>query len=360
MPDFHDSPIVLRNFSHRPNRFSSYLPLRSATSRVTARLIRRLQKIFEKSAASAANWSNALRALALARGAEAGDLRARDLLQAYVDDRIDVAGKWLDPLHGPPQALDGYVLLILHRLAPSSRYGMALKSMAHHFVTDSARLDECLPYTPGGTLLLVDSLGMLCPFLAGYGRDFQDRDAVALARTQLLRFVELNLDSDSRLPFHGYFAGGPYRLGAHGWGRGVGWFLIGLVDTLLELDAAEDGVESITSAIRQCASTLRTFQHPDGNWSWVVPLSSTSRDSSVAAFCGYALTRARRAGIVEFNDVISQAYTALMNSAAPDGTIGESSGECRGLTEYSDCFGPQPWVQGMGAAFVIELSRETR
>lgn len=67
-------------------------------------------------------------------------------------------------------------------------------------------------------MLLVDSLGMLCPFLAGYGRDFQDRDAVALARTQLLRFVELNLDSDSRLPFHGYFAGG----GLIGSGRTVG------------------------------------------------------------------------------------------------------------------------------------------
>jgi unsaturated rhamnogalacturonyl hydrolase len=99
--------------------------------------------------------------------------------------------------------------------------------------------------------MLVDTLGMLCPFLAAYGRDFKDARATELAKAQLQEFIDRNLDPSSYLPFHGYFAGGPYRLGAHAWGRGVGWYMLGLADTLIELDPAEKGYPELKQALSQ-------------------------------------------------------------------------------------------------------------
>lgn len=327
-----------------------------------AEMIARRLRTFSEEVSVDKQWPHALRALAFARAAERGDLNALARLTEYADALLTPQGDWRAHLESPPQALDGYNLLMLHRLAPSPRYANGLKAMANHFVNNCPRLGGCLPYSRDGKLMLVDTLGMLCPFLAAYGRDFNDRQAIDLAKNQLRDFIDHNLDPASHLPFHGYFATGPYRLGAHGWGRGVGWYMIGFADTLIELDPVDDGYVELKQALLHAVHSLQDTQRSDGNWGWVTVLPETQSDTSVASFCGYALARAKRANLIsdDFDSMIVQALSALEAASAADGTVGNSSGECRGLTDYSRNFGAQPWVQGTAAAFAIEITEKVR
>ncbi len=351
--------VILR----RNKEYSKTPPMLPRKTRVWAartsdRIAGRLRNFSEKLSVDR-QWPAALRGLALSRAAEIGDIDARDRLADKFDAVLTSRGEWRIQLDNPPLALDGYNLLMVHRIAPSQRYENALKAMANHFLNNCPRLGGCLPYSRDGKLLLVDTLGMLCPFLAAYGRDFDDPEATALAKTQLLDFISRNLDPDSRLPFHAYYQGGPYRLGAHAWGRGVGWYLIGLADTLVEITPAHSGFHELIAAFTEAAKTLQKFQRDNGNWGWIVVLPETRDDTSVASFCGYALARARRVDQIssQFDDVIARALAALIDASSIDGTITNSSGECRGLTQYSTAFGPQPWVQGTAAALVAELKK---
>jgi unsaturated rhamnogalacturonyl hydrolase len=353
--------IVSKNLSSKGGKTSRPGRGRRLLSSAAEVIVRRLRTFSEETSVDV-QWPRALCALALARAAETGDKSALSRLIEYADTLLTPHGRWRAQLESPPQALDGYDLVILHRLAPSERYDTAIRAMASHFLNDSPRLGGCLPYSRSGNLMLVDTLGMLCPFLAAYGRDFKDARATELAKAQLQEFIDRNLDPSSYLPFHGYFAGGPYRLGAHAWGRGVGWYMLGLADTLIELDPAEKGYPELKQALSQAAQALQGLQRPDGNWGWAIVLPETRNDTSVASFCGYALARARHANLIPagHDHMIARALAALNAASGPDGTVGNSSGECRGLTDYSRTFGPQPWVQGTAAAFVIEMRKEPR
>lgn len=351
--------IVSQNLSSLTGKLSRPGRGRRLLSSAAEVVARRLRTFTEETSVDV-QWPRALRALAFARAAEAGDNSALSRLVEYADTLLTPQGLWRAQLESPPQALDGYNLLILDRIAPSERYETAIRAMANHFLNDCPRLGGCLPYSRSGNLMLVDTLGMLCPFLAAYGRDFKDVQAIDLAKAQLQDFIDRNLDPSSHLPFHGYFAGGPYRLGAHAWGRGVGWYLLGLVDTLIELDPAERGYAELKQALSQAAQALQGLQRADGNWGWAIVLPETRSDTSVASFCGYALARARHANLIsaDHDHMIARALAALEAASSPDGTVGNSSGECRGLTDYSRTFGPQPWVQGTAAAFVIEIRKQ--
>jgi Glycosyl Hydrolase Family 88 len=130
---------------------------------------------------------------------------------------------------------------------------------------------ETLPADRGQVhqpVILVDTLGMICPFLTRYGHDFAEPAAAKLALRQLSAFYGVNLDPDSGLPFHGYICGGPFRLGLHGWGRGVGWYLMGLVDTLIE--AADKQDQALYASLQKVVLSLSRWQRSDGHGSWLV------------------------------------------------------------------------------------------
>jgi unsaturated rhamnogalacturonyl hydrolase len=302
-------------------------------------------------------WPAGLHALALVRAHERfGSASLLAAIERFCDSRIDADGRWRAPPERVAHALPAYAALYLHRTMPASRWARAVQQMAAFLVHGYPReADGSLRYVPQRPEILVDTLGMVCPFLAAFGRDFDDTDACEVAKRQFVAFNAVNRDPDSRLVFHGYRVGGPYRLGLHGWGRGVGWYLLGLVDTLVELSPGPD--PKLVFALHEAVEALRKFQRPDGHWSWVVPFPDQMRDSSVTAMCGYALARAAKARLLNVDDVSSlldSARTAILAVTDSRGVIGDASGECAGLGVYSMRFGPQPWAQAASAAFLAQ------
>ena len=178
--------------------------------------------------------------------------------------------------------------------------------------TDRDELGSIL-YRPGRghTEILADGAGMTALFLAKYAesRFFFDPDnnaeeeamaAMELAITQLYNFSSFAEDEESGLLWHCYEAkpdGALVRKGLIGWGRAMGWYLMGLSAVVCAMDAlglkeeieeieeaeetgasegtaqsgsaAEDEqTESLTELLQKYMETVFSHQKEDGLFPW--------------------------------------------------------------------------------------------
>lgn len=310
----------------------------------------------------ARNWTTALNLLGAewmhrVRG-QTADLEA--LVWAF-DERIDRGGKWKRPMNSVRHAMQGYSLLYLVQSTGDRRYIAAADTLAEMLKQHPRCSDGSLAYSVETNEVLVDTLAMVCPFLARYARMTGDSASRDLAVRQLERFIEWNLDDETALPFHGYVAGGARRLGLLAWGRGVGWYLLGIVDTLAELNGDDPACVPLREALLSALTTLLKHQRPDGHWNWSILQPGGAADSSTTSLVGYAMQRASQSGNCDANltACIHRAVQALMNSTLPNGQVDGGLGECRGLGIYPQTYGPQPWLQGSATAFGALVAQPT-
>ena len=280
------------------------------------------------------------------------DIRA---LQTFFDNNIDPIGNWKTPINRVDSGMKGYTLLYFRQLNTEKRYNIAADKLADEIINKHPRSkNNSFYYDFSSEAILVDTLGMICPFLARYARIRKNQDALDLSTVQILQFIENNLDPETNLPYHGYYENGPKRLGLHGWGRGTGWYMMGLIDTILELDDSQPDRNVFTIAYQETAKSLRKFQREDGHWNWAIPHRRDSFDSSTTSMIGYSLIRGYQQGLLDdsYRNPIKKAVNALLNTTRGNGLIDQSSGECRGLGKYPQVYGPTPWVQGSATAFI--------
>ncbi len=219
----------------------------------------------------ARNWTTALNLLGAqwmhrVRG-QSADMEA--LVWAF-DQCIDRSGKWKRPPNSVRHAMQGYSLLYLVECTGERRYSAAADALAEMLKQHPRSPDGSLFYSSDTSEVLVDTLAMVCPFLARDARMTGDQAGRQLALRQLERFIEWNLDVETALPFHGYVSGGDRRLGLLAWGRGVGWYLLGIVDTLAELNSDDPAFAALREALQSALVTLMKHQHPDGQWGWAI------------------------------------------------------------------------------------------
>lgn len=298
------------------------------------------------------NWTTALNLIGAeymhrVRG-QSADLAA---MHWAFDQRIDRAGRWTRPINSVRHAMQGYPLLYLVQCTGDRRYGAAADALADMLKQLPRAADGSLLYSPESNEVLVDTLAMACPFLARHARMTGDSTSRDLAVRQLERFVEWNLDDETDMPFHGYVAGGARRLGLLAWGRGVGWYLLGLVDTLAELQPDDPSYATLRDALQSAIAKLIKHQRSDGNWNWAILQPSAPPDSSTTALVGYACRRAQSIGIEALESCTARALEALKMATLSNGQIDGGLGECRGLGIYPQMYSPQPWLQGTATAF---------
>ncbi|MBN1259941.1 MAG: glycoside hydrolase family 88 protein [Anaerolineae bacterium] len=309
------------------------------------------------------SWTAALSAL----GAEvchrtSGDARELAALRQLYDRIIDQRGVWQIPVNRVEHVMIGYTLLYLEEMTGESRYGRAAACLVEMLNDYPRAADGSLPYLPHTQLVLVDTLAMLCPFLARYATMHHVATLLDLATAQLRTFVAHNVDAETSLPYHGYYADGPRYLGLHGWGRGTGWYLLGLIDTLVELPASHSAHADLAAVFARAAETVRDCQRQDGHWHWAILHRADHTDSSTTSLIGYSLMRAIQAGILDdgFLPTVTRAVQALVGVTRIDGMLDGALGESRGLGKYPQQYGPRPWLQGSATALGALYLQETR
>jgi unsaturated rhamnogalacturonyl hydrolase len=137
-------------------------------------------------------------------------------------------------------------------------------------------------------------------------------------------------------------------LGLYGWGRGLGWFAIGLIDTWTELPVNSEHRNELEKIVVNYAKAITTFQQENGSWNWTVGRNECRADSSTTATLGWFMLNASRISEISNECLAStdKAIKYLMKVTRRNGAVDFSQGDTKDIGVYSMSFNVLPFTQG--------------
>ena len=176
-----------------------------------------------------------------------------------------------------------------------------------------------------------------------------DRRWFAEAVDYALAFWGVLVDAHVPLLYHGYSDAVGDHIGLL-WGRGAGWALLGLADTLTDVPAGINGRDSLLANFRSLAAALRDLQADNGDWHTVLDHPETYLEPSIACFVCAAFLKGLRAGLLDssFEECAQRSWKASTRAISEGGQILVSEATPEGdLASYQALgLGVYPWGQG--------------
>ena len=283
--------------------------------------------------------------------------------------RVDAIGtcfsRWIRagmPIYCVDDALCGTALIDLYLLTREEKYKVGADKMAEYlFLVEQRHADAIgsIPYRPaqGNGHIYVDGIGMMCPFLAKYGVTFGNEKTIRMALKQIENMLAYGMDAASGLPYHGFQYENGVKYGIIGWGRAVGWLMLGIAGVICALrgglqseDTAQYQAEckQMENAFWGLVQAIIPYQKPNGAFGWQLPAMEGPEDSSATAMIAWALQMVT--GGTNVKKVLSSA-AAYLAACEKDGKIYNCSGECLGFAQYPQVYGAYPW--SLGPAYAV-------
>lgn len=203
-----------------------------------------------------------------------------------------------------------------------------------------------LPYRASqmNGMILVDTIGLVCPFLYRYGVMYDRKDAMELAVKQIVNFLAYGMDASTGLPYHGYVVANPYKCGIIGWGRAVGWLLRGMTGCMI----TEYGAQKLMKDYRELVEAALSYQREDGYFAWQLSAKEGPADTSATGMICASLKQGIELGIItqeKYGHALQAGRNAITKSVR-DGKVYDCSGECEGPGQYPQRYDAYPWALG--------------
>jgi rhamnogalacturonyl hydrolase YesR len=256
---------------------------------------------------------------------------------------IDDSGNFRFNFDKIDQSLFGVILTRLYANDEKESYAKALAHIEleiKKFIIDDRDL---ILYRKGIDVCFVDTLGMVCPFLYTYGSAFHKEDLLHLANKQLQFYIENGMDQLSSLPFHAVDLKNKIHLGPTNWGRGIGWFMIGLAFSLKYTTPSDNQhYELFRSTFEELDKKLEKLKIQNHHWSQFLGHSNdTTIDTSITLMLYYA--RSMRGKAVNIKEV----EKSLEDSINKEGYVLNSTGDTIYINKYATKKGKSELTQGL-------------
>lgn len=307
-------------------------------------LLDRIRGVYGK--AMVQSWQKAGCVLGLQ---EAGNIEITEKIKAQV---LDSDGNWTIQVNKIDYAMLAYSLL------KEENPDTIRHAMDHMVQCIESNLcsDGLVSYSGGkdSARRYVDTLGFICPFLALYGKVYHEPRYIELAFDQIRLYRQKGMIRG--LPVHCFEADAAYPIGICGWGRGTGWFALGMIDLYCEL---ETGCfkEMTKEWIGELAHTCRQFELPNGGFSTILPARNTY-DSSATAILGYFFAKC---GVIfedrDYTELAMRCQKRLMKVTKFNGVIDECQGDTIDIGIFSERFASMPFAQGMTLRLAAVLEK---
>jgi len=294
------------------------------------------------------HWQQAALVLGLTQHIVAtNDEKAREKVNAFFETIFDASGNWKTP----PKEIDSVILayalfncswIIQSNYKPAYDY-------CYQLLLHLKGEDGTIAYRKHNPdYRYVDTIGFICPFLMTYGVVFQNEEAVQLAVRQIISFNDFGMLPNHNVPCHAYSVKTNLPSGLFGWGRGLGWYAIGLIDSWKITPNNHPDKERLTQSVLSFSAMILKFQNKNGSWNWQILYDKSQTDSSVTATLAYFL--ASTASIPEIAEVSKnakeKAIAYLKSVTRRDGATDLSQGDTKGIGVYSQEFNILPFTQG--------------
>ena len=275
------------------------------------------------------------------------DPKAKSTVLKFLDSTFDDNGQWTKK----PKHVDGAILayaVMKLDIIDSYKYKKAF-DFIWEMIKQHVGEDETVMYRHSmKDYRYVDTIGFICPFLIGYGQKFGNEESIELAIKQIKHYEKYAMYKDYYIPVHAYDIGNKMPLGLYGWGRGLGWFAIGLIDAWRELPSNHKYKLELENSVVRFAEGIMKFQQKDGSWTWTVTRNKTNKDSSTTATLTWFLLNA--ADLPELSDQCiessEKAIHYLMQVTRRNGAVDFSQGDTKDIGVYSTLFNILPFTQG--------------
>lgn len=265
-------------------------------------------------------------------------------------------------------ALAAEVFIYLYQETGGEGYKMGADEMYQYLVESRKDAYGSLLYRPSqeNEKVAVDMIGLVVPFLVKYGTEFNVPEAIDMAYTQIQNFLINGMDETTGLPVHAYEAVKGEHYGLVGWGRAVGWMMMGMayfitsvcksgndVDVKPEPDESES-YEDVKAAFYMLRDRVLKYIGDDGLFSWHITEIDGHVDTSASAMILNAI-----AMVNEFmKDMVSKPengdetleiiYKGMegLKDKITDGTVTDALGECLDYGIHPQYYGAFPWALG--------------
>lgn len=264
-------------------------------------------------------------------GRATGRQKYLDYVKEYADAFLAADGT-IDPKRYRPDEfkLDdiapGRMLLMVYRDHKEEKYRKAIDTLAEQFKTQPRTSDggfwhkKVYPHQ-----MWLDGIFMDCPFMAEYGAMTNQAmwfDEVARQITLIARHTQ---DPKNGLCYHGWdesrqqkWADPQTGLSPHFWGRAVGWYAMGIVETLDDLPQNHPQRQELIAILRKLAGGIASVQDPaSGLWYQVLDQGSREGnylEASASCMFTYALAKGVRKGYLDasFMEVARKGYQGIL------------------------------------------------
>ncbi|MBP2472833.1 unsaturated rhamnogalacturonyl hydrolase [Crossiella equi] len=251
-----------------------------------------------------------------------GERKYLDYVRGWADLTVDAQGRLNTPLVQQNPMMPGSLLIALHAETGDARYRKAADVIRARIAEYPRTSDGGMWYsslTPGE--LWADSVYMAQPFLARYGKAYDDGAYAYPEAARNLLVTYRHLVAPNGLLFHAYDENGDAewkpdpvtrRSSVH-WVRTIGWHAMALVDVLEVLPREHPDRPALLANLGSLVRAFARYQEPrTGRWYQVVDRGDDPdnwTETSGSAMYAYTIAKAVRLGLV------SRAYEGVARKA---------------------------------------------
>lgn len=275
------------------------------------------------------------------------DKKVKHSIDKFLCSKFDNEGQWKDK----PEHIDGAILayaVMQLDFINIDKYKQALDYI-WNLIQEHLGEDGTVKYRSlAKNNRYVDTVGFICPFLVCYGNKYNKQECIDLAINQIKTYEKHGVIGKYNIPYHAYNIEKEVPLGLYGWGRGLGWYAIGLIDTWNELESDCENKKILEKFIIDFTKSAIKFQHKNGAWSWTVTRPETRLDSSTTATLSWFMLNASKIDAISDECIASYNKTIkyLMHVTKRNGSIDFSQGDTKDIGVYSLLFDILPFTQG--------------
>ncbi len=199
----------------------------------------------------------------------------------------------------------------------------------------------------------VDTTGMICPFLMKYAVVYGQDEYIELAMRQIREYREHGVNDRFKIPYHCFKKETFEQLGACGWGRGCGWWAVGLTDSLrslLEADGHNAEKAELLKLDMELLDAVKGYIYEDGTVSRML-FCKSDQDSSACAMLAYCYAFiGKLIENEEYKALAVKMRDKLRSVTLRNGVVDFSQGDTHSIGFYSERLCVVPAAQGFAIA----------
>ena len=185
---------------------------------------------------------------------------------------------------------------------------------------------------------------MVPQFLISDGVEKGDVKLIDWGIKQFTDFIKNATDEKTGLPYHAYDSASGERFGAIGWGRAMGWMLMGLSESILALPKKYNKERTeLLNIYKKYLDTIKPYQRQDGGFSWWLLSEEGPLDSSATAMILQSMMVVYSDIKDKYSEMAQKMLECLDTNCYDQGKVIHCSAECGGAGVYPQKYGSFPW-----------------